>query len=110
MSNSKKTTKVTKSFESIKTKLNQLNSMFDSLEMDDTKINEILSHKQSKVGELLEPVLEKYKSELRGGKYYKFATVKIKLEDGFGTLSCLDYDTENMKVNKYLIKCILVSF
>ncbi len=74
--------------------------MFNSLEIDDNKIEEIMSQMKSKeLSDLMRPVLEKYKLELQGKKYYKFATNEIKLENIFGSLSCFDFDIDNMKVN-----------
>ena len=103
MVKSKVPLRITESIDIIKTKLNQLNSRFESLEMDETNINDIMSQKQSKeVGELIKPVLEMYKHELQGNKEYTLNnTVTVKLEDVFGILSCTDFDTDNIKVIFY---------
>ena len=72
MENSKLTMKTIDKIDVLKNKLSHLNSMFDSLEMDDIMHNEIVSQAQSKdIGELLKQVLEQYKFELQGEKYYK---------------------------------------
>ncbi len=97
---SKEATKITNDLDTIKIKINDLNSTFNSLEIDDIKIEEIMSQKKSKeLSDLMGPVLEQYKFELQGKKYYKLVTKKTKLEDVFGTLSCFDYDIDNMKVS-----------
>lgn len=71
MENSKLTMKTIDKIDVLKNKLSHLNSMFDSLEMDDIMHNEIVSQAQSKdIGELLKQVLEQYKFELQGEKYY----------------------------------------
>jgi len=97
---SKEATKITDELDTIKAKMNELNSTFNSLEIDDIKHEEIMSQKQSKeLNDLMEPVLEKYKFDLQGKKYYKLVTNQIKLENVFGTFSCFDYDIDNIPVN-----------
>jgi len=49
--------------------------------------------------DFMRPVLEQYKFELQGKKYYKLVTEEIKFENVFGSLGCFDYDIDNMKVN-----------
>ena len=45
-------------FEGIKTRLNELNAMFDSLEMDDKKHKEIMWQKKSdEIEKMIEPLL-----------------------------------------------------
>jgi len=96
---SKETTKINKVLETIKPKLNELNSMFNSLEIDDIKHEEIMSKKKSKeLGDLMGPVLKKYKLELQGEKYYNFIIEEIKLEVIFGTLSCSDFDIKEVNI------------
>ncbi len=74
--------------------------MFNSLEIDDIKLEEMMSKTKSKeLGDLLGSVLEQYKFELQGKKYYKFLTNEIKMKNVFGSLSCFDYDIDNIKVN-----------
>jgi len=93
---SKKTTKVTEVLETIKSKMKELNSMFNSLEIDDKKLEEIMSKKKSnELNELMAPVLRQIKFELQGEKYHKFITE----ENIFGTLCCSDFDIDNIKVN-----------
>jgi len=78
-----------KDFDTIKAKMNELNSMFNSLENYDIKQEEIMSQKKSKeLNELMGPVLKQCKYELQGKKYYKLLTNEFKFEDIFGTLSC----------------------
>ena len=87
MENSKLTMKTIDKIDVLKNKLSHLNSMFDSLEMDDIMHNEIVSQAQSKdIGELLKQVLEQYKFELQGEKYYKMKTCEVNLENVFGSL------------------------
>jgi len=96
---SKEATKI-KDLATIKAKMNELNSMFNSLEIDDIKLEEIMSKKKSKeLNELMGPVLKQCKYELQGKKYYKLLTNEFKFEDIFGTLSCSDFYTDSMKVN-----------
>ncbi len=96
---SKKTTKVTEVLETIKSKMKELNSMFNSLEIDDKKLEEIMSKKKSKaLNELMVPVLKQYKFELHGKQYYKLLTNEFKLENIFGSLSCFECDIDNIKV------------
>ncbi len=68
-----------------------------------------MSQKKSKeVRDLTESVLKQYKFELQGKKYYNLVTNKIKLDNVFGSLSCLDYDIDNMNVNSDF--CLQLSF
>jgi len=101
----KEASKITDDLDTINGKMNVLKSTFNSLEIDDTKLEEIMSKKKSKeVSDLMEPVLKQCKYELQGKKYYKLLTNEFKLEDIFGTFSCFDYDIENMKLN--IITCL----
>jgi len=96
---SKETTKITEVLETIKPKMNDLNSMFNSLEIDDIKLKEIISKKQLKeLSDLMGPGLKKYKFDLQGQKYYNLSTSEMKLEDAFGSLNCFDYDIDKMRV------------
>jgi len=106
---SKKAANTTESIDSIKTKLNQLNSMFESLAMDDLMHEEIVLQKRSKeVGELIKPVVDKYKFDLQGNKYYKLNKFQVKLEEVFGTLDCTDHETDNFDIkNKKVIFLLL---
>jgi len=97
---SKEATTITQDLEEIKAKMNELNSMFNSLEIDDINLKEIITKKKSKeLSELMEPVLKQYKFELQGKKYYKLLTNEFKLEYVFGSLGCSDYDIDNIEVN-----------
>jgi len=92
---SKEATKITNDLDTIKIKINDLNSTFNSLEIDDIKIEEIMSQKKSKeLSDVMGPVLEQYKFELQGKKDYKLVTKKTKLEDVFGTLSCFELSSK----------------
>ena len=104
MAKAKKATRNTKNIDEIKAKLTTVNSTFNSLEMDDTKLEEIMTQKISKeVGELIEPVLEQFKMELQGYKEYKLKTVQVEIKNVFGLLNCEDIvDIQNRKVNIYL--------
>jgi len=112
---SKEAIENTDDLDTIRGKLKDLNSMFDSLEIDDIKLEEIMSKKKSKeLNDLMDPVLKQYKLELHEKKYYKLVTNEIELENVFGTLSCFDRDIDNLKVNivfnaksyKYLLSFI----
>ena len=86
--------------------MNDLNSTFNSLEIDDIKHDEIMSQKKSKeLSDLMGPVLEQYMFELQGKKYYKLITKETKLEDVFGSLRVFHYDIDSMKVN--VVCCLL---
>jgi len=64
---SREASKITDELDTIKSKMNDLNSMFNSLEIDDIKHEEIMSQKQSKeLNDLMGPVLKQYKFELQG--------------------------------------------
>jgi len=98
---SKEATKTTVELDNIKAKINNLNSTFSSLEIDDIKLDEIMSQKKSKeVSDLMGLALNQYKFELQGKKYYKLLTNEIKLKDFFGSLSVFN----NKKVNIILLK------
>ena len=85
-------------FEGIKIKLNKLNVMFDSLDMDDKKHEEIMSQKESdEVEKMVEPLLTEYKLELHQ-KFYKLDTIELKLDFIFGSISEYDYGAEKIKV------------
>jgi len=59
-----------------------------------------MSKKKSKeLNDLMRPLLEQYKFELQGEKYYKLVRDEIKVENVFGSLSCFNYDIGNIKVN-----------
>ncbi len=97
MSKSKKATKTIETIDSIKAKLDHLHSMFGSIEMDDLKLEQILSKKRSKeVSELLEPVLEKYKLELQGNKEYTLTKSEIKIE--FGSLNAVNFEIRKVSI------------
>jgi len=97
---SKEGTIITDDLEMIKTKMNDLNSMFNSSDIDDIKHGKIISQKKLKeVSDLMGLVLNQYKYDLQDGKYYNFFTNEIKLENVFGSLSFLNYDIGNIKVN-----------
>ena len=104
MAKAKKATRNTKNIDEIKAKLTTVNSMFNSLEMSDTKHEEIMTQKRSKeIGELIRPVLEQFKLELQGYKKYKLKTVQVEIKNVFGSLDCEDIvNIQNIKVNIYL--------
>jgi len=88
---SKEASKITDELDMIKTKINGLNSTFDSLEVDDIRIEEI--------NDLVEPALKRYKFELQGKKYYKLSKKETKLKDVFVSLSCFYHDIDKKMVN-----------
>jgi len=97
---SKEATNITNDLDTIKSKMKDLNSMFNSLEIDDIKHEEIMSQKQSKeLSKFMGPVLKQYKFELQGKKYYKLVRDEIKVENVFGSLSNYDFDIDNIEVN-----------
>ena len=59
-------TKLAENIDEIKTKLNSLNGMFDSLEIGDHNLKEIFSHRESiEVEEVIVQLLTEYKHELK---------------------------------------------
>jgi len=65
----------------------------------------VMSEKKSKeLSDLMGPVLKHYKFELQGKKCYKLVTKEVNMDNVFGTLSCFDYDIDNMKVN--MVYCL----
>ncbi len=97
---SKETSGITNDLDTIKAKMNELNSMFNSSEIDEIKFKEIMTKKKAKeLRDLMRPFLKQYKFELQREKYYKVLTNEINLEDVFGSLSCSDFDPDLMKVN-----------
>ena len=53
--------------------------MFDSLEIDDDKLKEIMLQEHSKKAQkIIEPLLDHYKLELQGNRCHKLATNAIK--------------------------------
>jgi len=97
---SKEGIQITQDLDKIKAKMNELNSMFNSLEIDDIKLDEIMSKKKSnELSDLMGPVLKQYKLELQGRKYHKLVVNQVKLENVIGSLRCSDFDTDIMKVN-----------
>ncbi len=70
-----------------KTRLNQLNSIFESLAFENIKMEEIMSQKKSKeLAELLKQVMRQNKRELLGRETLELKTHDIKMEKVFGTL------------------------
>jgi len=81
-----------------KAKLGHLNSMFESLEIDNTKMEEMMSQKALKeLAELLKPMAEEYRRELIGRKTFELKTNNIKMEKVFGTLR-IEEDSSQMEV------------
>jgi len=70
-----------------KTRLNQLNSIFESLAFENIKMEEIMSQKKSKeLAELLKQVMRQNKRELLGRETLELKAHDIKMEEVFGTL------------------------
>jgi hypothetical protein len=68
-----------------KNKLADLNSMFNTFEIDDKKLEELLSQKESKeLQEMMGPLKEDCQLELLGGKTHELSTSEIKIADIFG--------------------------
>ena len=80
-----------------KIKLDQLNSMFSAFEMNDEKLDEVMSQRQSKeLQRILRPIVEDYKFELLGNTSYELTTDEFEIGDMFGTL----ISSEDFKVLK----------
>jgi len=70
-----------------KTRLNQLNSIFESLAFENIKMEEIMSQKKSKeLAELLKQVMRQNKRELLGRETLELKAHDIKMEEVFGML------------------------
>jgi len=70
-----------------KARLDHLNSMFASLEIDNNKMEEITNQKESKeLEELLKQLAEEYKKEILEGKTFELKKNEIKMEEFFDTL------------------------
>jgi len=90
-----------------KERLDQLNSMFASLEIDNIKMEEITHQKESKeLEELLKHMAEEYKGEILGGKMFELKTNDIKMEEVFGTLQMKE-DSLQMKVILFICAYII---
>ena len=73
--------------------------MFNTFEIDDTKHEEIMSHKRTKeLQKLIDPLVSKYKRGLLGNKSYKLVTSDFKIDRGFGSFCSSD----DLKVIKFL--------
>ena len=90
--NSKKTrkTKVSESIDECKAKLDQLNSMFASFEVDNSKLQEIMSQKMAKeLEEMMKPISKAYTLEVLGNKSYTLHTPDVKICEMFGSLESI---------------------
>ena len=91
--------KTTDCIEDCKAKLQELNGMFETFEIDDTKHEEIMSQKRTKeLQKLMEPLVSEYKRDLLCNKSYKLSTSDFKIDKVFGSLSSSD----DLKVIKFL--------
>jgi len=86
--------------EECKARLGQLNSMIESLEFNNIKMEEIMSQEAFKeLAELLKPMAEEYRKNT-----FKLKTNDIKMEEVFGTLQVEEvFDTLPFKV-RFLAK------
>ncbi len=108
MAKSKVLAKITDELDTIKAKINDLNSTFNSLEIDDIKLEEIMSQKQSReISEMMEPALEQYKFDLQGGKYLKLIEGRVKYEEVFGSLKSFESDIDRIEVNDLVLVILL---
>ncbi len=70
-----------------KARLGQLNMMFETHEIDNIKMEEIVNQKASKeLEKLLKSIAREHKRELLEGKRFELKTHDIKMEEVFGTL------------------------
>jgi len=70
-----------------KARLGKLNSKFESLEIDNKKLEEIVNQKAStELAELLIPIAEEYRRQLLERNTFELKTKDIKMEEVFGTL------------------------
>ncbi len=72
-----------------KVKLDRLNGIFDLFEMDDNKLEEIMTQKQAReIQTMLKPLSEGFKFKLQGDKCYKFLATQsnyLKIDKVFGS-------------------------
>ena len=65
--------------------------MFNTFEIDDTKLDEMMTHKRTnELQKLMEPLVSEYKRDLMGSKSYKLVTSDFKIDQIFGSLSSSD--------------------
>jgi len=82
--NSKNPSITTKTIDEIKTKLNSLNIMLDSLELGDKQHKEIMyQNLTNEIARLMQPILKQYKFELHGNKSYVFEQAEIKKDQSY---------------------------
>ena len=88
-------TKTTNYIDAWKVKLEELNGMFNTFEIDETKLEEMMSQKRSKeLQNLLSPLVNDYKRYLLSNKSYKLDTSDFEVNQIFGSLIC----SEDVKV------------
>jgi hypothetical protein len=68
-------------------KLDKLNAMFSTFEMNDAKLDEVMYQRQTKdLQRFMRPIVEDYKFELLGNTSYELAANEFEIGDMFGTL------------------------
>jgi len=96
LNNSKNTKiKMTEEIDECKSKIEKLNLMFNSFEIDNGKLEEIMHQKMSKeLEELMKPISQEYKLEILGNKSYSLSTSDFNICRVFGSLEYF----ENVKI------------
>jgi len=93
-----------------KAKLSQLNLMFESMEIDNFKMEEIMSKKApTELAELLIPIAEEYRRELLGWRTFELKTKDIRMEEVFGKLQMQDVSLQ-IKVMLFMNERIIKLF
>ena len=79
---------VTETIDVCKAKLKELDEMFSTFEINDQKVEEILTQNRSKeLQAMLEPIKEEYQRDLLGHKSYELTKKAFEMADVFGALT-----------------------
>ena len=79
----------TKEFDESKRHLNQLLNEFNSFEINDTKLDEIII-KADRMKPVFDNKLNEYKDTLLNGKFYRFQFNQVNVEEIFGEFKCIE--------------------
>ena len=94
-------TKTTDCVENCKAKLEELNGIFNTFEIDNNKYEEILTQRSKELENLLNPLERDYKSCILGNKCYKIDLSDLKIDQVFGSLQISDdLKVINIFINK----------
>ena len=77
--------------------LKEIKETFESFEMSDTKVEEVLQ-KSKALQQNLDPVVKEYKFKLQGNKSHRFEGKEVMIKEIFGSLATFDNDKVNYSV------------